>query len=200
MHARNLETGRPRFPVDSPRGTQDDRATSDYSMYGSTTATVGVGRYVLEVGAAAGTRADFAAEPTRNDPRPLNEALRRPGHAPVDEVERAVTDAGTVTARVERAVDLFNTVASGRGFDPQAVARETDALLGLLERLDREERHRDALRLARALSPLLALLLRWVALAQSLHIALRSAEALADAGGEAWAHHELGTSWLAADD
>jgi len=155
---------------------------------------------VLEVGAVAGTRADFAAQPTRNDPRALNGALRQPGHAPVDEVERAVTDAGTVTARVERAVDLFNTVASGRGFDPQAIARETDALLGLLERLDREGSHRDALRLARALSALLALLLRWVALAQSLHVALRSAQALADAGGEAWAHHELGTFWLAAED
>jgi len=169
-------------------------------MYGSTTATVGVGRYVLEVGAAAGTRADFAPQPTRNDPRPLNEALRQPGHAPVDEVERAVTDAGTVTAEVERAMTLFNTVASGRGFDPQAVARETDALLGLLERLDRDGRQRDALRLARAASPLLALLLRWVALAQSLHIAVRSAQALADAGGEAWANHELGTFWLAAED
>jgi hypothetical protein len=173
---------------------------SDYAFSGSSTATVGVGRYVLEVGALVGTRADFAAQPTRNDPRPLNAALRRPGRAAADEVERAVTDAGTVTTRVERAIDLFNTVASGRGFDPQAVSKEADALLGLLERLDRDGRHRDALRLARALSALLALLLRWVALARSLQVALRSAEALADDDALAWAHHELGTFWLAAED
>jgi hypothetical protein len=49
------------------------------------------------------------------------------------------------------------------------------------------------LRLARPLSGLLALLLRWVALVESLRIALRAARALGASAHEAWALHELGT-------
>ena len=78
--------------------------------------------------------------------------------------------------------------------------READALVGLLARLDREGRHEDALRLTRALIALLALLGRWLALVQSLRLALSAARAVSDRAGEAWAHHEIGTFSLAGGD
>ena len=80
------------------------------------------------------------------------------------------------------------------------LSKEIDALIGLLERLDHEGRHEESLRLARSLSGLLALALRWVALVQSLRIAFRAAEALADSHAQAWVHHELGSLALGADD
>jgi hypothetical protein len=111
-------------------------------------------------------------------------------------VADAVEDADHVTGKVERAVKLFTEIAQGR-LDPAAVSDEVDALLGLLGRLDRDERWADELRLARALAALLALLGRWLELLQSLKLALSAAERLGDLGGQAWALHEQGTLQLA---
>jgi len=172
---------------------------------GEVTGRVAVGRYVLTVGAAAGTKISLAPEASRTDPWPLANALSPEEGTPPDEAptlamtaEQAVDDASAVTAKTQRALDLFAAVAEGR-LDPQTVSDEVDALIALLGRLDREGRHAEELRLARALSGLLALTLRWVALVQSLRTAWRAARALADSHGEAWALHELGTLSLGAD-
>ena len=155
---------------------------------------------MFEFGRQGGTRAELAPPTTGAEPAELAVALSQPD--PPEEVaalEQAVEDAGSVTGRVERALDLFTAVAQGRT-DPNTVLKEVDVLLGVLERLDREGRHSDVLRLARALASLLALLLRWVALVQTLKLALKAARALADRAGEGWAQHELGTLSLGAED
>ena len=67
-------------------------------------------------------------------------------------------------------------------------------------RLDRSGRHEEALRLARDLSAILALLLRWLDLIRSLKVAANSAAALGRGADHAWALHELGSLQLAAGD
>jgi hypothetical protein len=111
-----------------------------------------------------------------------------------------VEDASTVTARGESCVGLFNAIAQGEALDPKVVSQEIDALLGLLGRLDRAGRHKEALRVARDLAALLALFLRWLDLVQSLELALRTARKIGDSEAEAWALHELGSLHLAAGD
>ena len=164
------------------------------------TARVQIGRFVLEIGAPAGTRASRATETTGADPAEVAVALAQPG--PPDAIaaaEESLGEAASVTGRVERSLELFTAVASGR-VDRQIVLKEVDALLGVLERLDREGRYGDVFRLARSLTGLLALLMRWVALVQALRMALKAARALGNSAGEAWARHELGTLSLGAED
>jgi hypothetical protein len=166
----------------------------------SLTGRIQLGRFVLEVGGPHGTRAVLATEAVGADPAEAAVALSQP---PPPEglaaAEQTIEEAASVTGRVERALELFTAVAQGR-IDQGTALREVDALIGVLERLDREGRHADAFRLARALTGLLALLLRWVALVQAIRIALNAARALADTAGEAWARHELGTLSLGAED
>jgi hypothetical protein len=126
-----------------------------------------------------------------NAPEPRDAGL-------ADAATRFVEEASDVTSKVERATNLFTQLAEGR-LDPKTVASEMPALLDLLERLDREERWPEALRLARALSGLLGLLLRWVDLVRSLRIALQAAEKLGDLRAMGWAVHELGTLHLGAE-
>jgi hypothetical protein len=168
---------------------------------GSPTCTVAVGRYILEVGAPPGTSISVPAQSREGDSRPLARALKQGG---ADAKKKAdvgsVDDASELTAKAERAVALFNGVAEGKVLDPKQLSAEIDALLGLLERLDREGRWEEALRLARALSGLLALLMRWVELVRSLNVALHAAQSLGDWPAVAWARHELGTLQLAVDD
>lgn len=167
---------------------------------GEITGQVQVGRFVLEVGSPAGTRAAFDPA-AATDSTPLRLALSQPSEPDVAAgVEEAVGEAASVTGRVERALELFTAVAQGRVLDRKILLKEVDVLIGALERLDREGRHRDALRLARALAALAALASRWVALVQSLRIALRAARAVGDAPAIAWARHELGTLFLGAED
>jgi hypothetical protein len=171
------------------------------------TGRVQVGRFVLEIGAPAGTRAYLAPQTPEGttvtpgeDPGELGLALAQPGPADVlGTAERSLGDAESVTGRVERALELFTAVATGR-FDRQTVLKEVDVLIGVLERYDREGRYEDVFRLARALTGLLALLLRWVALVQAVRLALRAARGLGDKAGEAWARHELGTFSMSAED
>jgi hypothetical protein len=164
------------------------------------TGRVQVGRFVFEIGGPAGTRADPAPAPGGADPADVAVALSQP--APADRLgaaEASLDEAVSVTGRVERSLELFTAVASGR-VDRQIVLKEVDALLVMLERLDREGRYDDVFRLARALTGLLALLMRWVALVQAVRMALKAARALGNSAGEAWARHELGTLSLGAED
>jgi hypothetical protein len=164
------------------------------------TGRIQVGRFVLEIGHPAGTRADVAPESAGANPAPLALALSQPG--PPDALvhaEEAVEEAASVTGRVERALELFTAVAQGQ-VDRKVVLKEVDVLIGALERADREGRYTDVIRLARALAALLALLMRWVALVQALKMALKAARALGDGFNGAWAEHELGTLSLGAED
>jgi hypothetical protein len=164
------------------------------------TGRIQIGRFVLEIGAPAGTRAALAREPAGADPAELAVALSQPGPPEaLVAAEESLEEAASVTGRVERALELFTAVAQGR-VDRGVVLKEVDVLLGVLERLDREGRYGDVFRLARALTGLLALLMRWVALVQAVRMALKAARALGDAAGEAWARHELGTLSLGAED
>jgi hypothetical protein len=164
---------------------------------GTATKQITVGRYVLTVGAPAGTIIVPTRRAERRGRHELSEALTAAGAA--ERIEEAVEEAGDVAGRVERALELTTALAEGR-LDRQTVLREADALVGLVARLDREGRHGDALRLVRALIALLALLGRWLALVQSLRLALRAARTIGDRAQEAWAHHEIGTFSLAGGD
>jgi hypothetical protein len=173
---------------------------------GSPTCTVSVGRYILGVGAPQGTSISLSAQPREEDPGPLARALKHGGadgklqRADGGQLADAVGDASELAGKVERAVALFNGVTQGQALDPKQLSGEIDALLGLLERLDRDGRWDEALRLARALSGLLALLVRWVELVRSLNVALHAAQRLGDLPAVAWARHELGTLRLAVED
>jgi hypothetical protein len=173
---------------------------------GSPTRTVAVGRYVLELGAPTGTSIALSAESEQGDSRSLAHALKKGGavskrkRTAVGSVADAVEDASAATAGAERAVALFRALAEGKVLDPRQLSGEIDVLLDLVERLDREGRAREALRLARALSGLLALLMRWADLVRALNISLRAARQLGDASEVARSCHELGTLRLAAED
>ncbi|HXV59019.1 MAG TPA: hypothetical protein VD704_14240 [Gaiellaceae bacterium] len=169
---------------------------------GEAVATVGAGRFLLEVGSAAGTRAFFRPD-QRGDPREIRVALAQPyppGAAPAAGAEAATQELEAASRGSDRARELFLALAQGRVADLSYVDRDVDALRGTLERLDRQGQPGESLRLARALAPLLALAYRWVELVEALRIALRSARALGDAHGIAWARHELGTLTLVAED
>jgi PKD repeat protein len=163
-----------------------------------------VGRYVLVLGDPAGTAIVPAASPSQDKARPLAHAIAqaRREHEPpptsAASLESAVDDVSRATSKAERAVSLFTEIAQRR-IDPAAISDEVDALLGLLRRLDHDERWEEVLRVARSLAMLLALLGRWVDLLQSLRVALSAAEQLGDGSGKAWGLHELGTLHLAAD-
>ncbi len=102
-----------------------------------------------------------------------------------------------MTSKVEHTIALLKDVANG-SVDVNSLSDEANALLGLLQRLDRTKRWDDVLRVARCLSALLALLGRWIELLRSLRTALQAAEQLGDSLSEAWALHELGTLHLLA--
>jgi hypothetical protein len=111
-----------------------------------------------------------------------------------------VDDASEVTAKIEQAVALGKGVAEGNALSPEQLGLEVGTLLDLLERLDRRGRHKEALRLARALANLLMLLRRWAELLRTLRATLRAGEKLKDPSAVGWAKHELGTLRLAAGD
>jgi hypothetical protein len=169
--------------------------------------TVEVDDYLLEVGDPAGTALKRNREPTpaaAGSWSELSEALEdgegERGRTPTEAGAELVDRASAETAKVERAVAIGKGLAQGEALDPAQLGIELDAVLGLLERLDRDGRWKEALRLARALSSLYSLLRRWAALLQSLRSALRAGEALGDQRAIGWAKHELGSLKLAADD
>jgi Divergent InlB B-repeat domain len=159
------------------------------------TGTVAVGRYVLAVGGHAGTLIEPGA--ASGDSSELAAALERPAVGTA--AKEAVDAVSEATSRVEQADRIFRAVADG-SIDISEASGLIDAALRLLERLDREGHHKEALSLARAISGLLALALRWAELVRSLGIAAEAARRIGDHAGAAWAQHELGTLYLAADD
>ncbi|HEU4904827.1 MAG TPA: hypothetical protein VFT19_01775 [Solirubrobacterales bacterium] len=163
--------------------------------------SLAVGDYVLNVDGTAGTviqrRAGAAGEGAESLERALDEQEPE-GDSGAAVAAGVVDDASEVTAKVERAVALGKAVAEGKALNPEQLALEAGSLLDLLGRLDRQERFKEALRLARALVNLLMLLRRWAALLRALRAALRAAEKLGDLAAVGWAKHELGTLRLAA--
>jgi PKD repeat protein len=112
-------------------------------------------------------------------------------------METAVEDASEVMSRIEHAIATVKGVASGE-LGLQSLGDEADTLFGLLQRLNRAKRWEDALRVARCMAVVAALIGRWIELLRSLRVALHAAEELGDPLGEAWALHELGTLHLVA--
>jgi tetratricopeptide (TPR) repeat protein len=175
------------------------------------TESVPVGSYTLEVGAYAGSFAQFASAPSKADKAQarknaaaLREALAaaddpRQSHAPLEAVEALEDATQAVTDRVEHANKLFTAVAQKR-VDRDLLTGEIGALLGLLERLDREGRYEEQIRVAKALHGLCVLAFRWLDLVRSLRAALAAARAAGDERTHAWALNELGALHLCAGD
>jgi hypothetical protein len=165
-----------------------------------------IGAYALEIGRPAGTVVSPSPDADQAEADSLAQALREQGPPPepektaVEAASDAVDDASAATAKVERAVSIGKGMAAGNALDPAQLGLEVDAMLDLLERLDREGRAKEALRLARALSKLYALLRRWMELLRALQAALRAGEKLGDLKAIGWAKHELGTLQLAGGD
>jgi len=167
--------------------------------------TVELGRCALEVGDPSGAVVSRLDRPAGEDVGPLVRALdgqeedRESGESLPAAVGDAAERASEVTAEVERAATLSRGLADGT-IDLTDASTGADALLAVLERLDREERWGDALRLARALSTLLSLLRRWESLLSTLGAALRSAERSGSLAGIGWAKHEFGALQVAAGE
>ena len=166
-------------------GCTDTRAVSgpNIGCMETQTQSVVVGRYRLEVGAPAGTRLQVAAMSSRTDPWALASALaaspaRRP-HV-VEELSADVERLAASSEAVESALAVLAASLRGGLADGQMRDNEISLLLGVLERLDREDRHKEALRIARTLATLLALLERWSALIETLRLSIRVARASGD--------------------
>jgi PKD repeat protein len=142
------------------------------------------------------TESKLALASTQGDLCLLRRAVaRRSKHrqrTPSEEIETTVENASEVTSKIEDTLALLKDVASG-SLEIDSLGDEADALLGLLQRLNRTRRWDDVLRVARCLSTLLALLGRWIELLRSLRTALQAAEQFGDPLSEAWVLHELGT-------
>jgi hypothetical protein len=180
---------------------------------------VAIGSYSLVLGDRAGTAiasadgGDMPPPPPlaqaivpatgRDEPHSLAKALARarrerdPPRTGVVVLEGVGQDASEVADKIERAVGLFTALVQGQ-LDPASISDEVKGLCDLVQRLDREGRWKEALRLVRALAMLLALLGRWIELLRSLRVAVGAAERLEDDLGKAWALHEQGTWHLAA--
>ena len=118
---------------------------------------------------------------------------------PVAAIEEFQETADAVTARIEKAESLLQAAAHGQLLELDKLTGEIDSLLDLFGRLDRAGRFEEELRLMRSLNGLLALGLRWLDLIRSLRSLVKSAETAGHLAGQAFAHHELGTLHLCAD-
>ena len=140
-----------------------------------------------------------AAEQASELSRAISRDDKERKRSPVDDLEIASGRVDAATDQVERADQLWVEVATGH-VEIAAVNNEIDTLLALLQKLDREGRFREELRVVRSLSRLLAVAMRWLDLLRTLHKASAAAERLGDLHAKAWALHELGTLHLAARD
>jgi hypothetical protein len=164
---------------------------------------IAVGRFVLQLGAPEGTRADPGTTIERTSRDRLADAFRRPVSslpAAAETADDLTSVADEVTGAVEKAESRINAIADGLTLDPKALSKQIDALLAVFVRADREGRFADEVSLARSLVTLLALVGRWAALLETLRRVARAAAALGERGWEAWAQHERGTLALAAED
>jgi Divergent InlB B-repeat domain len=149
--------------------------------------------FVLELGQSAGAAVSREAKPKE----PVGDRVEKKD--PAEAIEEIVDEASSVTTKVERGKALYEDLADG-SLEVAQINNGIDALIGLLDRLDREGKHEDALRVARTLSKLLALARRWLDLLRALRTALRAGELLGHAKTIAWAKHELGTVKLVTGD
>lgn len=191
------------MPSVSPSDHDTGEVGPEGDPLGASRGSIDVGSYALEVGGPGGTTIQRRTAAARESSESLERVLameepREEGAAAA--AAGVVDDASAVTARVERAVALGKGVAEGKALSPELLALEVGTLLDLLERLDRGKRHKEALRLARALVNLLMLLRRWAELLRALRAALRAGEKLGDLEAIGWAKHELGTLRIAAGD
>jgi hypothetical protein len=167
------------------------------------TGSVHVGSYALDVGAPAGSFAQFEPKRESENADALRGALATPTNETglaVLAAEKLQQSAAAVTARIDQARRLSEAAAQGRTFQVTSLSGEIDALLSLAEKLDRAGRLKEELRLLRAMHGLLAVSLRWLDLIRALRRALSTARSAGDQAGEAWALHEIGTLELAAGD
>ena len=182
----------PRTPGDAPRPPR---------------ASLRSGRFQLEIGATEGIAISEPGElaaPRDEELAPAlvgaeNEVGREDSTIGVIATD-VLDQAEEVTDEVERASELFATLAKGAAVDPTELRAQIDPLLDRLAKLDRSGRLAEALRLARVLERLLALTRRWRDLGRTLATAARAARRLGDQHGAAWVRHELGTLRLATGD
>jgi hypothetical protein len=165
--------------------------------------SIRVGTYALEVGTLTESYAAFQPEREHQNVIALRDALAEKAgevRTPVAALEKLQANAETVTRKCERAQELSRAASEGRWLEADAVMAEVDSLLRLAERLDRDGRFSEELRLLRALHGLLVLVRRWLDLIRALRRALTAAEETSDLAAQAWARHELGSLQLCADD
>ena len=156
---------------------------------------VALAQAIAQFEAGQGTPTTGAEAPERD--AGVAEVLKRDAGV-VARLEGALGVAAQVTTAIELARELFVQIAQDRPPDVATIDGTVEMLLGLLRRLDLDEHWEEAVRVARELAMLLALLERWIELLQSLQTALRGAKKAKDIGGRAWALHEQGTLQLAA--
>jgi hypothetical protein len=152
------------------------------------------GAYDVDIDAASGSRLTDAANPAPI-PTELKDAAAEPpeGQSAIDRLSTLVGDLSNRTSSVEHAQTLVVAARDGRLTDPATVDLEVRTLLGWFERLDREGRFAEELRLTRTVLDLYALLRRWQALFLTLRSLVDAARRAHDPAAEAWALHELGT-------
>ena len=167
------------------------------------TGSVRIGAYALEVRTFTESYAAFGAEREDKNVAALHDALAEEAgevRTPVAALEKLQANAETVTRKCERAYELSRAAAEGRLLQADAISGEVDSLLRLAERLDRDGRFDEELRLLRALHGLLVLLRRWLDLIRVLRRALSAAAEIGDLAAQAWTRHELGSLQLCAGD
>jgi hypothetical protein len=170
------------------------------------TGTVAAGRFVLEVGGAGGSIVSRIPEGHAAVSGELPRALRHDDRARqtrrekiAGRFEHEVERTSETTDAVERATELFKTLAEGR-VDPKAVSDVIDELLSVTGHFIKSGRMAEAMQLGRALCGVLALVKRWVDLVRTLRELLSGAQAAGDAHTVGWACHELGTLHLCAEN
>ena len=165
--------------------------------------SIAVGDYVLEVGAPVGTLIGQRKDPTEPDAGQVKElarALKAQKRGGLSAAIGGFVAKGTEIAdRCEQARSLTRALVN-RELTVGEINAQADPLLDWFERLDKEKRWEDSRELARAITTLLALLLRWADLIRSIGVTLQIAERVRDFEIVAWARHELGTLQLAAGD
>jgi hypothetical protein len=164
---------------------------------------IAVGRFVLQLGAPQGTRADPATTVEAESRERLAEAFRHPTASLPEAAAAAddlVTTADQVAGAIEQAESRIRAMAEGLTLDPKTLSRQVDTLVGVFARADREGRFADEVALARRLVTLLALIGRWAALLETLRRVGRAAAAVQDRAIEAWMQHERGSLALAAGE
>jgi hypothetical protein len=165
--------------------------------------SVRIGTYALEVGTLTESYAAFEPKREHQNVTTLHDALAEEAgevHTPVAALEKVQANAETLTRNCERAHELFRASAEGRLLEADAVMAEVDSLLGLAERLHRDGRFNEELRLLRALHGLLVLAHRWLDLIRALRRALSAAGRAVDHAEQAWVRHELGSLHLCAGE